>query len=106
MKKENRGSYDFRFDVTNEILIVKWLDNKCGAIGTNFNTIDPMSNVLHWKKDEKAKRNIPQPHIFKTYNSSMGGDISMTGLCQNMQFQFEGKSGIGQYLRDLLIWLL
>ena len=29
MKKESRGSYDYRFDATNEILIVRWMDNKC-----------------------------------------------------------------------------
>eukprot|EP00106_Octopus_bimaculoides_P000585 XP_014768027.1 PREDICTED: piggyBac transposable element-derived protein 3-like [Octopus bimaculoides] len=46
MKKENRGCYDNTVDVTNEILIVKCLDNKCVSNSTHFDAIEPTSNVL------------------------------------------------------------
>uniref|UniRef100_A0A0L8I8Q7 PiggyBac transposable element-derived protein domain-containing protein n=1 Tax=Octopus bimaculoides TaxID=37653 RepID=A0A0L8I8Q7_OCTBM len=72
-EKGKRGSYDYRFNVTNEILIVKWLDNKCVSIGTNFDAIEPTSNVLHWKRHEKTRGNVSQPHILTTYNYCMGG---------------------------------
>ena len=40
LKKEKRGSYDYRFHCNEEILIVKWLDNKCVTVGTNYDTVE------------------------------------------------------------------
>ena len=37
LKKEKRGSYDYRFDCNEEILIVKWLDNKRVS---NYDTVE------------------------------------------------------------------
>lgn len=45
MKKQARGLYDYRFDTNNEILIVKWLDNKHVIVGTNYDTVKPLGKV-------------------------------------------------------------
>ena len=45
MKKDVRGTYDYRFDDKNEILIVKWVDNKCVTIGTNYDKVEPSCKV-------------------------------------------------------------
>lgn len=35
MKKNNRGSYDYSFNNSNKILLVKWNDNSVGKVATN-----------------------------------------------------------------------
>ena len=73
MKKEPRGTFDYIFDTNNEILIVRWLDNKCVTMGTNYDTVEPLNQVLRWKKQEKVRGTVDQPHVLSSYNASMGG---------------------------------
>ena len=72
-KKEKRGSYDYRFDCNEEILIVKWLDNKCVTVGTNYDTVEQTRTVKRWQKEKKAKGPVPQPNVLYSYNKNMGG---------------------------------
>ena len=91
MKKESRGSYDYRFDATNEILIVRWMDNKCVTIGTNYDTVEPISNVLRWRKQEKTRGSVSQPHVLNTYNKCMGGVDKHDWLVSKYSSSIRGK---------------
>uniref|UniRef100_A0A0L8IF49 PiggyBac transposable element-derived protein domain-containing protein n=1 Tax=Octopus bimaculoides TaxID=37653 RepID=A0A0L8IF49_OCTBM len=73
LKKQNRGTYSFRFDTNEEIIFVKWLDNTCITIGTNYDTVEPLQKVQRWLKECKAKCSVSQPHVFKNYSAYMGG---------------------------------
>jgi hypothetical protein len=37
----------------NKILMVRWNDNKCVTMGTNFDTVEPICAVRRWNKDKK-----------------------------------------------------
>lgn len=65
MKKQKRGSYDYRVDTKEEILIVKWLDNKYVIVGTNYDTVEPIGKVQRWQRDKKARGLVPQPNALK-----------------------------------------
>ena len=91
MKKEERGSYDYRFDTKNEILIVKWLDNKCIIVGTNYDTVQPVGRILRWKKSIKRKGYVPQPHTLNTYNENMGGVDKHDWLVCKYPMSIRGK---------------
>ena len=73
MKKQKRGTYSFRFDTNEEILFVRWLDNTCVSIGTNYDTVEPLQKVQRWLKECKSKELVPPPHVFKNYSAYMGG---------------------------------
>ena len=73
MKREKRGSYDFMFDTNEEILYVRWYDNKCVCVGTNYDTIEPVKKVKRWQNDIKSKADTPQPNVLNNYNAYMGG---------------------------------
>jgi hypothetical protein len=45
MEKLSRGSYDYQFDENNKKIIVKWNDNKCVLLATNFDTVEPPASV-------------------------------------------------------------
>lgn len=71
--KEPRGCFDYRFDTTGEVLILKWNDNKCVTIATNHETIVPLYQATRWDRKAKEKKQIQQPTVLKKYNCYMGG---------------------------------
>nr|GFT18541.1 hypothetical protein NPIL_348141 [Nephila pilipes]GFU12799.1 hypothetical protein NPIL_691441 [Nephila pilipes] len=50
IRDTSRGSHDFYFDVKNEITAVKWNDNKCITLVTNFDIIEPLTSVSRREK--------------------------------------------------------
>lgn len=73
MKKEDRASYDYRFDKQNEILLVRWKDNSVCTMATNYDTIEPLGVVKRWSAVHREKTDVSIPKVFKTYNKNMGG---------------------------------
>ncbi|XP_068201516.1 piggyBac transposable element-derived protein 2-like [Palaemon carinicauda] len=73
MKKEKRGSYDYMFDTNEEILLMRWSDNKCVCVGTNYDTIEPVKRVNRWLSDVKIKGDVLQPNVLNNYNAYIGG---------------------------------
>ena len=53
--KYPRGCSDHRFEKNSETFIVRWKDNKCVAVATNFDFLEPTVQVLRWCKEKKAK---------------------------------------------------
>ncbi|XP_023213770.1 piggyBac transposable element-derived protein 1-like [Centruroides sculpturatus] len=70
-KEKERGFYDHQFDKENEILLVKWRDNKPVCIATNFSAITPVSSVKRYSQQKKKEINIPMPKLFQEYNTHM-----------------------------------
>lgn len=72
MKKEVRGSYDFR-SAEDKVLIVKWHDNNSVNIATNNLSLKPLHHVSRYSQKENKRILIEQPHPIHLYNSYMGG---------------------------------
>lgn len=73
MKKQKRGTCSSRFDANEEIVFVRWLDNTCVTIASNYDTVEPLKKVKRYLKECKAKDTVSQPHVFKNYSAYMGG---------------------------------
>lgn len=73
LQKMKRGSYDAQFDSKNNITILKWNDNNCVTIGTNFDEIKPLQTVVRHQKRQAAPLSINQPMLIHNYNKFMGG---------------------------------
>ena len=91
MKKEKRGSYDYMFDTNEEILLVRWSDNKCVCVGTNYDTIEPVKKVNRWLSDVKIKGDVPQPNVLNNYNAYMGGVDHHDWLASKYATSLRGK---------------
>ena len=65
MKKNERGSFDFRSD--GNIEIVRSNENSVVTIGSNVYGVQPIGSAKRWIK-EKGKQNIQQPAIIAAYN--------------------------------------
>lgn len=70
IKKEVRGSYDYRS--SGQVLIIRWKDNSVVTLGSNFGEMEE-GHVMRWSQTEKKKVSITRPTLFNVYNSGMGG---------------------------------
>jgi len=70
MKKEARGSYDYRS--IDEVLVIHWNDNAVVTVAANFGSVVE-GKVPRWSKAEKKKVLVTRPTLFQTYNQGMGG---------------------------------
>lgn len=52
-EKSPKGAYDPRFHFANQILVVKWIDNKCVLIATNVDTNKPVASTSRWDRLKK-----------------------------------------------------
>jgi hypothetical protein len=91
VEKSKRGMYDHRFDQKNKILMVRWNDNKCVTMGTNFDTVEPICAVRRWNKDKKEHVPISQPRLIYNYNKFMGGVDHHDWLLEKHHIAIRGK---------------
>ena len=91
MKKKDRGSYDYRFDVENEVLAVTWTDNSCVKLMTNHETIEPIALAKRWSRAEKKYKQITQPRLIIAYNKHMDGVDKMDWSVQKYRIKIQGK---------------
>ena len=69
MKKNERGSFDFRRD--GNIEIVRWNDNSVITIRSSAYGVQPVRSIGRWMKG-KGKQNIWQPDVIAAYNQGRG----------------------------------
>ena len=99
-----RGLYDHRFEVNDEVLIVRWKDNKAVGIASDFDTILPEVSVQHWSNESKSRIPIVQPYVIQTYNKCMGGVDHHDRLLEKHSISIRGKNGTGLYSRESWTW--
>ena len=77
LKKECRGSFDYRTDMNSILCIIKWHDNKAVAVAYTFGGTGTSSTKKRW--DAKSKNHIDLSYLdmIRDYNQRMGGvDLS------------------------------
>ncbi|GFW51170.1 chimeric ERCC6-PGBD3 protein [Trichonephila clavipes] len=98
----SHGSHDFYFNVKNKITAVKWNDNKCVTLATNFGIIEPLTSVSRREERKAEKNKIDQPCLVSNYNKNMGGVDSHDWLLDKHTIKMCGKNGIGQLLPEFV----
>ena len=99
-----RGSYDHRFEVNDEVLIVGRKDNKAVGIASNFDTILRDVLVQRWPSESKSRNPVAQAYVIQTYNKRMGGVDHHDWLLEKHSVSIRGKNGTGLYSRESWTW--
>lgn len=90
-RKIERGYFAFQYDEQNSLLLVRWQDNNFVTMITNYDSIEPLGKVKRWSKEQKAKIDVPQPHLFAEYNEGMGGVDLLDQAVNNYRISIQGK---------------
>ncbi|XP_049833274.1 piggyBac transposable element-derived protein 3-like [Schistocerca gregaria] len=73
LKKIVLGNYDYQFDKKGEVLFVRWHDNRCVTIGSNFDKVESLRATIRYSRQASKKTQVQQPAILKLYNAYMRG---------------------------------
>ncbi|XP_054746160.1 piggyBac transposable element-derived protein 3-like [Anastrepha obliqua] len=73
LKKRGRGSFDMKCEINNNILCVKWFDNKPVPLISSCESNEPVGICKRWNPKEKAYIDVARPAIVASYNKGMGG---------------------------------
>ena len=73
LKKEGRGSYDYRTNVNSGLHIMKSYDNKYVHLASTFSGVNAIGLVKRWDSKAKNHKDPPLPNVVTDYNSSMRG---------------------------------
>ena len=55
------------------VSVVKWHDNQCVTVATNYDTIASAGKVRRWSSAKKTSVDVQQPTVVTNYNLHMGG---------------------------------
>ena len=91
LAKKSRGSYEMMFDTSEEITAVRWNDNRCVTVMSNFETDQPTARVKRWDRNQRAHRLVEQPRLINSYNKYMGGVDAHDWLCGKYATGVRGK---------------
>ena len=72
LKKEGRGAFDYKKS-KEDILLVKWFDNREVFVGTNHYSVRPLEIVRRYNRSAKKYENVHCPQVVQVYNKGMKG---------------------------------
>jgi hypothetical protein len=88
MAMQSRKSYDFQTSNDEDVLVLRWKDNRVCTSITTYSTAEEKS-VARWSREEKKKVMVPQPKVFADYNKGMASPYprlnSIEQLWHNME---------------------
>lgn len=73
LMKEGRGTSTYQCDTNSSLAVLKWYDNKCVHLCSNYSNPCAISTVQRWDKVQRKHVKIDCPNTVKEYNESMGG---------------------------------
>ena len=84
LKKRGRGAHAYITDLNSGMFVLRWYDNKCVQMCSNYSDPAPSSTIKRWDRKENKEIEISCPSIVAEYNAYMGGvDLSnmLISLC-------------------------
>lgn len=91
MKKKNRGCAEEVTSADRSVACVKWFDNKCVALASNYIGIGKPDKANRYDKATKQKITIDRPQIVKEYNLNMGGVDLMNQMISYYRISIRSK---------------
>ena len=73
LKKEGRGSSDYRVDANSGLHVVRWMDSSAVQLSSTHVGIEPMSKINRWDRKQRKYVEIDCPAIVKEYNEHIYG---------------------------------
>ncbi|XP_065639331.1 piggyBac transposable element-derived protein 3-like [Hydra vulgaris] len=81
LKKQGRGSFDYRTDTISNNIAVSWIDNKAVTLISSFASIEQINTVRRYDRKTRKYIMVKQPYIVQFYNKNMGGVDKLDMMC-------------------------
>ena len=91
LKKNGRGSYDYRVETTHQVCGVRWYDNRAVTLASSYLGPQPLDAVKRWEKSSKQHVSVPRPYMVKTYNNLMGGVNFLDSLISKYRYPIKSR---------------
>lgn len=91
MKKKGRGCSEELVSSNGSVVCVKWYDNKCVALASNYVGVGKPDTALRYDKASKQKIAINRPQIVRDYNLNMGGVDLMNQMISYYRISIRSK---------------
>jgi hypothetical protein len=91
LKKEGRGSYDHYIEEVNNIVAVRWFDNRAVTLLSSLIGVDPANEARRWDKSRKVFQQVPMPAIVGAYNKKMGGIDLLDSFLARYRFDMKSR---------------
>ncbi|XP_064469715.1 piggyBac transposable element-derived protein 3-like [Ornithodoros turicata] len=112
LKAQGRGSYDYRVDRENGIIVCEWYDNRLVIMGSNVHGVEPLVKVKRFDRKRKEHIEVDCPALIRSYNQNMGGVDKCDMLLSFYRMHFKTKKWYKRvifHLTDVAVvnaWLL
>lgn len=73
LKKMKRGSFDYKVDEREEIIVCRWHDSSVVNICSNAIGIEPVGLTSHHSGAAKTRTQVHQPSLVRLYQEKVGG---------------------------------
>lgn len=91
LKKKGRGSYDHRVEENNNIVAVRWFDNKAVTLLSTHTGVQPLMTAKRWNKKKEDHAVLPMPAIIDDYNKHMGGIDLLDSFLAKYRFKMKSR---------------
>ncbi|KAH9360430.1 hypothetical protein HPB48_003044 [Haemaphysalis longicornis] len=100
---QTRGTFDFMRD--GDVLALKWNDNKCVSVATNYDVIHPTATATRYSQKERKRVQVPQPRVIQQYSKHMGGIDLLNRFITDYRPCLHGKKWYWPLLSNFLATL-
>lgn len=91
MKKMGRGCSEEIVNSNGTVACIKWYDNKCVALASNYIGIGKTDTAKRHDKTKNCKISIDRPQIVQNYNMNMGGVDLMNQMVSYYRIYIRSK---------------
>ncbi|XP_067949827.1 piggyBac transposable element-derived protein 2-like [Watersipora subatra] len=91
LKRKGRGSYDSYEEEVNNVVAVRWYDNKAVTLLSSLTGVQPLAQAKRWDKPSKEHRFYNMPAIIQSYNKNMGGIDLLDSFLAKYRFAMKSR---------------
>ena len=102
LKKRGRGSHDYAVEANSGIITVRWYDNNCVQLISNYLTNEAGINARRWNKKNTSFEEVERPVIVQVYNVNMGG----VDLCDMLLSLYRIRQRTNKFYFHVVYYLL
>ena len=73
LKKRGRESHDYAVEANSGIIVVRWYDDSCIQLISNYLTNETGENTRRWNKKNTSFKEVERPMTVQVHNANMGG---------------------------------